>query len=202
MIRFALVLLIWLPMAAAADWSPDPESELEQQVADALASFRNEIPGIETYFEKAHGFTIFPSVVGVGLGFGGAYGKGIVVEGDRTIGKTRFRQITSGIQAGARSFSMILFFRDEQALEYYRAAKIQFLGQAGLAAATAGIAATPSYNGGVALMTLPRFGLMGEFTVSGAKFGFTPTPFQQAERDFSAPDCACRPVSGAGRRCW
>ena len=110
----------------------------------------------------------------VGFGFGGAWGKGIVIEQGSVVGSTSFWQFTSGIQAGARNFSMIVFFKDKEALEYFKSEETQFMGQAGLAFATAGIAGTPAYNHGVAIVTMTRLGIMGEFTISGAKFTFRP----------------------------
>ena len=67
---------------------------------------------------------------------------------------------------------MIIFFRDKEALEYFQLGKTQFMGQAGIAAGTLGAAGTPGYNDGVAVVTMTRLGLMGEFTVSGAKFSY------------------------------
>jgi hypothetical protein len=40
--------------------------------------------------------------------------------------------------------------------------------------ATWGAAGTPAYNDGVAIITRNRFGLMYEFTISGAKFRYLP----------------------------
>ena len=67
---------------------------------------------------------------------------------------------------------MIIFFKDKEALEYFQLSKAQFMGQAGIDVLTVGAASTPAYNEGVAVMTLTRLGLMGEFTVSGAKFTY------------------------------
>ena len=69
---------------------------------------------------------------------------------------------------------MIIFFRDREALEYFQQGKTQFMGQAGIAVGTLGAAGTPGYNDGVAVITMTRLGLMGEFTVSGAKFSYKP----------------------------
>ena len=49
------------------------------------------------------------------------------------------------------------------------------MGQAGIALGTLGAAGTPAYNDGVAVVTLTRFGVMGEFTISGARFSYKPT---------------------------
>ena len=117
---------------------------------------------------------MFSSVGRFGFGFGGAYGRGVVIEGDNLVGHTSFWQFTSGIQAGAKYFSMIVFFKDREALEYYQQERLQFLGQAGVTLATIGANGTPAYNDGVAIIAVTRFGLMGEFTISGGKFRYFP----------------------------
>lgn len=168
----AAMLLFGNPASAA--WEPDTGDKTQVKAARAIADFREQLPRTEHYFEEAYGFAILPSITRVGFGFGGAYGKGVVIEGDRAIGTTKFMQFTSGIQAGAKNFSMIVFFKDKEALDYFKTGALQFMGQAGLAFATIGVAGTPAYNDGVAIVTLTRLGLMGEFTYSGAKFKYKP----------------------------
>jgi hypothetical protein len=51
---------------------------------------------------------------------------------------------------------------------------VRIIGQAGLAVGTAGMAGTSAYNGGAAVVKLACIGLMGEFTVSGARFSYQP----------------------------
>jgi lipid-binding SYLF domain-containing protein len=182
MLTLACLASLLLIDAASADWSADTGDELQQDAARSIASFRDRMPRTESFFEQAWGYAVFPSVTRVGVGFGGAYGKGIVIEGDRAIGTSKYKQFTSGIQIGARKFSMIVFFKDEAALRYYQTGKTRFMGQAGLAIAKFGIAGTPAYNDGVAVVTLTRFGLMAEFTVSGARFTYTPIVAASPER--------------------
>jgi len=172
---FVLVSILLAALPTQAEWQPD-DSKLQLNAEQAIAAFRDRVPRTEVFFSDAYAFVVFPSVTRIGLGFGGAYGKGIVIEGDQAIGLSKYWQFTSGIQAGVKNFSMMIFFKDEQALEYYQSSKTQFMGQAGLAIATVGVAGTPAYNDGVAVVTLTRLGLMGEFTVSGAKFGYAPLP--------------------------
>ena len=169
-----LIAFLLTMSPAAAEWEADASDRVEVAAARAIEAFRNRIPRTHRYFDEAYGFAILPSVTRVGFGFGGAYGKGVVIEGDATVGTTKFWQFTSGIQAGARNFSMIVFFRDKAALEYYQSGRTQFLGQAGVAFATVGAAGTPAYNEGVAIVTMTRLGLMGEFTISGARFSYEP----------------------------
>ena len=171
MIAIIFAAVIGSPCAA---FDVDKSDKQQVNAAQAVATFREKIPRTETYFDDAYGYAVLPSVTRAGLGFGGAYGKGIVIEGDEVVGTTGFWQFTSGIQGGAKYFSMIIFFRDKEALENYKSGKVQFLGQAGIDVATVGAAGTPAYNDGVAIVTMTRFGLMGEFTISGAKFTFKP----------------------------
>ena len=167
----ALASLIFA-FPAAADFAADPDDRRQVNAATAIERMRSRIPRSEQFFEDAYGIAVLTSVTRIGIGFGGAYGRGIVIEGDTVIGRTGFWQFTSGLQAGIRNFTMVLFFKDKEALEYYKEGKLQFMGQAGLAVATVGIAGTPTYNEGVAIITMTRLGLMGEFSYSGARFTY------------------------------
>ena len=169
-----IVLIAALPSLAVADWAADPSDKVQVRASTTVAAFRDSVPRTEPFFEKAYGYAIYPSITRVGFGFGGAYGKGVIVAGDAVIGRSSYWQFTSGIQAGAKNFSMIVFFRDKEALEYFQLGKTQFMGQAGIDVATFGAAGTPGYNDGVAVITMNRLGLMGEFTVSGTKFTYAP----------------------------
>ncbi len=157
---------------ALADWQADPNDRKQLQAESAIARFKEKIPRSATYFENAYGFAILPAVTRAAIGFGGAYGKGLVIEGETLIGKTGFWQFTSGLQLGAKNFSMIVFFKDKDALEYFKTRQVQFTGQAGLDLATYGVAGTPAYNEGVAIITLTNLGLMGEFSYGGIKFTY------------------------------
>lgn len=168
----AAVLLTAHPAGAA--WEADVDDKLQVKAARALDQVRERLPRAEPFYEEAYGYAIYPSVTRFGIGFGGAYGKGIVIEGDNAIGTSKFWQFTSGIQAGAKNFSMVIFFKDKAALDYFKAKGVEFMGQAGVAFGTVGAAGTPAYNDGVAIMTVTRLGLMGEFSYSGATFTFRP----------------------------
>ncbi len=162
--------------SAGATWEADTSDKLQAKAASVIADYRERLPRTEQYFDKAYGYSILPSVTRAGFGIGAAYGKGIVIEGDSAVGTTKFWQFTSGIQAGAKNFSMIVFFKDKQALDYFKKGELQFMGQAGLAFAKRGVAGTPAFNDGVAIVTMARFGLMGEFAAAGGKFSYKPFP--------------------------
>ena len=169
-----LALIIATGSQAFAEWQADPTDDRQVKAAAAIEQLRERIPRTHFFFDEAYGYAILPSVTRIGVGFGGAYGRGIVIEQDAVIGTTSFWQFTSGIQAGAKNFSMIIFFKDKEALDYYKTGKLQFLGQAGIDLATIGAHGTPAFNDGVAIVTVTRLGLMAEFTISGGKFRYKP----------------------------
>ncbi len=174
------ILLLTCAGFVQGEWQADPANKKQVASANAIAQIKERIPRSQPFFEDAYGMAVYPSVTRLGLGFGGATGKGFVIEADTIIGTSRFSQFTSGIQAGVRNFSMVVLFKDKDALDAFKEGKLQFLGQAGLAAGAKGIAGTPAFNDGVAIFTVTRFGLMGEFTVSGAKFSYRPMPGTEA----------------------
>lgn len=175
------IVLMMLASTAGAEWQADPDNSRQVASANAIGEIKARIPRSQPFFDDAWGMAVYPSVTRLGFGFGGATGKGFVIEGDTIIGTSRFSQFTSGIQAGVRNFSMVVLFKDKAALDAFKEGKLQFLGQAGLAAGTKGVAGTPAFNDGVAIFTVTRLGLMGEFTVSGAKFSYRPMPGSAAE---------------------
>jgi lipid-binding SYLF domain-containing protein len=177
-IRVAIVaaMLACTGTAALADWQPDQDDKQQVAVQQAIEQVKKKAPGSSAYFDEAYGYAVLPSITRFAVGFGGAYGKGLVFAQDRLVGKTGFWQFTSGIQAGINNFSMIVFFKDKAALDYFKQRKIQFAGQAGLALGTFGLSGTPSYDDGVAIVAVTRLGLMGEFSYGGIKFTYKDLP--------------------------
>jgi len=166
--------VVLLAQPAMAEWQADPADQRQVKAEKALNEILERIPGADFYLSQSYGFAILPSIGRIGIGFGGAYGRGIVVEGDNVVGTTSFWQFTSGLQAGAKYYSMIVFFKDQEALKNYQSSQMQFMGQTSVALATVGVQSNPAYNDGVAIMTVNRFGLMAEFSYSGAKFRYKP----------------------------
>ena len=170
----AAILGLCLSTSSFAEWQADTSDKKQASAATALTKFKDKNPEMMSYFDQAYGYAIIPGITRVAIGFGGAYGRGLVVEGDNLIGWTSFSQFSSGLQLGAKYFSMIVFFKDQAALEEYKQSQFQFLGQAGIDLATVGLSGTPAYNDGVAIFAITRLGLMAEFSYSGARFKYKP----------------------------
>lgn len=169
----AIIMLTTRP-DAQAEWEADAGDRLQERAEDAIARMREQVERSQTYFDDAYAMAVWPGITRFALGFGGAYGKGVVIEQDRAVGTVSYWQGSSGIQAGAKNFVLVLFFKDKESLESLKRGEIQFTGQAGVDLATVGAAGTPSYNEGVAIIPLTNIGLMAEFSAAGTKYNFRP----------------------------
>ena len=169
-----VLLLLALSPGAAADWEAEEGNRLQERAEKAITRVRTDVERSQPYFEDAYAMAVWPGITRVAAGFGGAYGKGIVIEQGKAVGTVNYWQFSSGIQAGAKNFALIIFFRDKEALEGLKQNKAQFTGQAGIDVLTFGVAGTPAYNEGVALIPLTNLGLMAEFSAAGVWFRYKP----------------------------
>ena len=148
------------------------DETLIRESESTVARFVERDAGIRRWVDQAHGYAVFPDIGKGGLGVGGAYGRGIVFEQGRPVGRTTLTQGTFGAQIGAQTYSQIIFFRDQKALQTFQLENFEFSAQATAVAATTGAAATTSYERGVAVFIMSRGGLMAEATIGGQKFRY------------------------------
>jgi lipid-binding SYLF domain-containing protein len=163
-----LVVVSFYSFSVYAGWDPDAE----KKAREAIAEFRKADPDLESFFSKAHGYAVFPTVAKGGLGLGGAYGNGVVFEKGRVIGKTSLTQVTIGFQMGGQAYREIIFFENKAALDDFKQGNFELGAQASAVAATKGASADVDYSGGVAVFTMAKGGLMYEASVGGQKFSF------------------------------
>jgi len=171
---FRVSLLAALLLALAGCASPPSDSVRIADSRAALVRFVDRDPGLQDWVNHAHGYVVFPSVGKAGLGLGGSYGNGIVFERGEPVGRARIVQGTVGFQIGAQNFAQVIFFQDDAALRTFQRGNFEFSAQATAVAATAGAAATTSYERGVAAFILTRAGLMAEASIGGQKFEYEP----------------------------
>ena len=171
-----LLTFLALSMALTATltqaWQPDASDKLELSVANALLIAKQKDPLIAKWFDAAYAYAVFPKVGKGGFVIGGAYGKGIVIRGDETLGTTSLTQGTIGFQIGGQVYSQYIMFRDETALNHFRRGNFEMGAQVSAVAITLGASADANYDGGVAIFTLARGGLMAEASVGGQKFKY------------------------------
>ena len=175
---FVVSVVLLFNGLAYAGWTPDAErpanqGQADSDVAKTIAAFKTKDPGLKKFFDKAHGYAVFPTVGKGGIGIGGAYGEGKVYRQGKYIGTTSLSQLTFGFQLGGQAYSEVIFFGSRAALDKFTAGNFEFSAQASAVAVTAGASADADYDGGLAVFTIAKGGLMYEASVGGQKFSYT-----------------------------
>ena len=156
--------------AAFAAWDPDEGAEYHEKAQVALAEFIEKDPKIQSFIDKAAGYVVIPTVAKAGLGIGGARGKGVLYEGGEVTAVITLTQISFGFQAGGQAYSEFIFFEDAATLETFKRGNYELNAQASAVAVTAGASVDAEFNGGMAIFTQAKGGLMYEAAVGGQKF--------------------------------
>ncbi len=157
----------------AQAWEPDTSDKLELSVAQAIIKAKNKDPAFKKWFETAYAYAVLPKIGKGGIGIGGAYGKGLVIRGDSTVGKTSLSQITIGFQLGGQVYSEYIMFRDKTAFDHFTRGNFELGAQVSAVAITVGASADANYDKGVAIFTIAEGGLMYEASIGGQKFKYT-----------------------------
>ena len=183
----AVFLFSLLATTAASSWA--------DKYDDALYSFQRAGES-GAYFETSYGYALFPTIGKAGFIVGGAYGEGRVFAQGQHVGNSKVGQLSAGLLAGGQAFSQIIFFENEQSFRDFTAGNFEFSAQAVGVVITAGASAEANtggglsagasggrndattahggYRKGMAVFTIAKGGLMGEISLGGQKFSFTP----------------------------
>lgn len=175
----ALGLFFTCPASVQAD------EELQDQVQEALSMLKAKDSTFEAAMKKAYGYVIFPNVGKGGFIVGGAGGKGAVYEGKKMIGTATLSQGTIGAQIGGQTFIEVILFSDRVPLNNFKKGKFEMSAGISAVAASEGVAEKADYENGMAVIVLPKKGLMAEASIGGQKFSFTPVEGAEgkAEKD-------------------
>jgi lipid-binding SYLF domain-containing protein len=111
---------------------------------------------------------------------GGAYGRGVVYQGGRPVGFTELNQGSVGATIGAQTYSELIVFHNDAALDRLKSGNIDVGAEASAVALKAGAAAAKRSEGGISVFEMPRGGLMATAAVTGQKINF-----QQMDNSFS-----------------
>ena len=158
----------------AKAWDPDVNDQLELSVAQAIIKANEKDSSLTKWFDTAYAYAVYPRVGKGGFVVGGAYGKGLVIHGDTTVGETSISQLTLGAQVGGQVYAQFIMFRDKTAFDHFTRGNFEFGAQVSAVAITMGASLDASYGGGVAVFTLAEGGLMAEATIGGQKFKYKP----------------------------
>jgi lipid-binding SYLF domain-containing protein len=170
LVRASFALVALALATASWAWDPDEAEEYDAKSKVAIADFKESDPSVEKFFEKATGYVVIPTVGKAGFGIGGARGTGVLYEGGAVTAVITLTQLSFGFQWGGQAYSEFIFFEDDVALNNFKKGNYELGAQASAVAVTAGASADANFNGGVAIFTQAKGGLMYEASVGGQKF--------------------------------
>ena len=168
------VVAFTLGACATAPVSVEGKADIERDAATALAQARATDPTLGTVFDSAAGYAVFPKVGKAAAGVGGAYGRGVLYERGRIVGYCDLTQATVGMQLGGQTYTQIIAFENQRAVDSFKQGNLTFAAQATAVALKSGVGRNAKYQDGVAVFTMDESGLMGEAAVGGQKFSYEP----------------------------
>jgi len=168
--RVCLALVSLALATASWAWGTDEIEEYDAKSKEAIAEFKENDSSVQRFFDQAVGYVVIPTVGKAGFGIGGARGKGILYEGGAPTALVTLTQLSFGFQWGGQAYSEFIFFEDATALADFKRGNYELGAQASAVAVTAGASADANFNGGVAIFTQAKGGLMYEASVGGQKF--------------------------------
>ena len=157
------------PLPAMAQ---NQRADLSKDVAETIATMRKAEPGIEKFFKSAVGYAVFPRIGKGGFIIVGGHGDGELIEGGKAVGVASVTIGTVGFQAGAQSFSEIIFFQNKAALDRFKQGKFEVTAGVSVVILKAGVANSADYREGVIVVAHPRGGAMAETSIGAQKFKY------------------------------
>lgn len=159
--------------------NPEPKTEakkdtLHDNAVAALNQMQREDPSLRSLLDRSAGYAIFPDVGKGGFIAGGSYGRGEVYQNGRFIGYADIKQATVGAQVGGETFSQLIVFENQNALDKFTRGQWAPAANASAVALKAGAAGSTNFKDGVAVFSRPQGGLMLEAAIGGQKYDFSP----------------------------
>ena len=95
-------------------------ARIDRRVDEAFAFMYQTLPETQVLAQKSVGILMMPVVTEVGLGLGGAYGRGALRVEGVTVDYYSTSELSFGLQAGGQQYSHALFFMTQPALLNFR----------------------------------------------------------------------------------
>ena len=138
-----LLFLVFTCIAQAASMTP---SEIINESVEVLKemSASEDSGAFGALLKEAEGIAIFPSIIKIGWGIGGQYGKGIIFRKDSRVGIwygpafVKIKSISVGPQIGIQSIALVLVISNERGIEGFMEDNFTLGGTASIAAGPLG----------------------------------------------------------------
>jgi lipid-binding SYLF domain-containing protein len=120
LLALGLALTSAAPMTAVTVDSAQAASaeDLNKDATQALQTLYRTNPVAQSVGKQAKAILVFPEIVKAGLVFGGAYGEGVLREGNKPVDYYNSFSGSWGLQAGAQSYGYVVFLMNDRAVDY------------------------------------------------------------------------------------
>lgn len=123
---FLAIILATVALASASllnTASAATAEDLDKDSQQALQILYKAHPFAQTISRNAKAVLIFPKIIKAGLVFGGSYGEGEMLRGNKVDGYYNSVTGSWGLQAGAQSYAYAVFLMTDKAVNYVRETK-------------------------------------------------------------------------------
>lgn len=159
----------------------EANERLHAETKATLERMKAKDPSLAKAVDEAYAYAVFPAVGKASLVLGGTYGKGEVFRDGELVGYAAITQLTIGLQLGGQTFSELILFEDEDALERLKEGKIGFAANASAVIVKGGAAATNNYKQGMQIYVHTEGGLAAEAALGGQKLIYKPAALMRGK---------------------
>jgi lipid-binding SYLF domain-containing protein len=148
--------------------------QIDAEVDEALSLFSKQVEGAKGFLNSAKGVLVIPNIVKAGLGVGGQYGEGALRIAGRTVSYYSVWAGSIGLQIGAQKTTLVMVFRQDEALKKFRVGTGWKAGVDGsvafIDAGSAKSLDTMNFKDPVVAFLFGQKGLMASAVIEGGKF--------------------------------
>lgn len=167
-----LALALGVGCASAPETAPEQET-LELEAHAALHAMTDKDPGLQAVIDSSVGYAVFPDVTEGAFIAGALGGVGVVYDSNgEVVGHAEVRGGSVGAQIGGQSFSQLMLFQTEAAMQEFMADETELSTDASAVAASAGASARLSFQEGIAVVIHDEDGLMAEASLDGQRYDY------------------------------
>jgi lipid-binding SYLF domain-containing protein len=160
------VLIPTLALAARA-------SAIDRDVNAILPKLYERVPGSKALGDKAVAVLVFPSIVKGGFIIAGQYGDGALRKDGKSVAYYRSLAASYGFQAGIQAYGYVLFFMDDESVQYLdKSAGFELGTGPSLVVLDSGFGkalSTTTLQKGIYAFIFDQKGLMGGIGIQGTK---------------------------------
>ena len=117
-LTLVLLAILALEVSRPALSRGSSASEIDREAMQSLANLFTNTPDAKVLADKAVAVLVFPRIVKGGFIIGGQFGDGALRKNGKSVAYYRSLAASYGFQAGIQAFGYVLFFMDNESVQY------------------------------------------------------------------------------------